>query len=309
MTDDLKVKEDEQKEKAKFRILGFRSGKKWKKVVASIGYIFVALIIFASFSGENDNKTTDKTIVSDQNKKVKNESVKESYTLKFEPNINTICSDGNITIEANINCPDGAIMQISLLSANFKEVYNDKPIVKDKKISSTFKLTNTDIKNYAGMITFQFNADSIKQPDNVKEIYGQRGEKLEGENAKEANFKDGIKGKIATITFDIPYPSKEVVENKKNELFNQMVNQIKSSSKGAILNVEHPDKGIIVMHVSNSWYLMSESEKQYFSEQMLKSFTQIIKNMDDSTCVLSIYDESQNEVASSKILGGMKIKR
>lgn len=39
------------------KILGFRSGKKWKKVIATVGYLFIALIVVGMFS-DNDTKTT-----------------------------------------------------------------------------------------------------------------------------------------------------------------------------------------------------------------------------------------------------------
>jgi hypothetical protein len=284
------------------KIPGFRTGKKQNKIIASIGYVLIIFAIIGSLVGNDETETTSPA--------TRQEKQEQIYDLKFDPQITTTCKDGSVIINANVNCPDGAIMQTSMLSADLKEVYNDKPVVKDKKISSTFKLTNTDVKNYAGMITFQFNADSIKQPDNVKEVYGQRGEKLEGNNAQEANFSDGGKGKIATASFELPYPSKEAVNNKIDELFNQMVSTIRDSSNGTILNIEHPSSGIIHMQVSNEWYLMKDTEKKYFAEEMLKTFTQVVKNLDNQdTIVFTIFDESLNTVASSKFLGGMDIEK
>ncbi len=288
---------NEQKKKGS-KIPGFRSGKTWKKIIASIFYLFFALIIIGTLTSNDSDTNTAKN----------NEAKEKTYDLKFEPKVTTTCGDGIITVNADINCPDGAVMQVSLMSADLKEIYNDKPTVKDKKISSTFKLTNKDTKNYAGMVTFQFNADTIAQPENVKTVYGSRGEKLEGDNTKEANFKDGGTGKNASLIFNVSYPSTEAVKQKMDALFKEFTDTIIKSSKGLIVSIEHPSPAIIHMQVSNAWYLSSTNEKQYFAEEMLKNFTQVLKNMDgQDAIVFSIYDESMNKVAESKFLGGMEI--
>lgn len=263
----------------------------------------VIVLLIGIFAGGEDNNTN--------NSKVVTTSSSHKYDLEFKPDIKTSCTEDTITVNAEINCPDGAIMQVLLMSGDLKEMYSDKPIVKNGQISSVFKLENTDPKNYAGTIMFQFNAKDLPQPDNVKKVYGTYGEKLEGDNTIEANFGDGSKGKNASVTFTVPYPSQEAVEQRLAQIFEEFTSTLIKNSNGVILDIDRPSSGIYHVMVSNSaWYLSSENEKQYFAEEMLKTFTQVGKSIDGTdTIVLTIFDESMNEVARSKVLGGMKIKR
>ena len=56
MSSNTEIETEVQQKKSK--IPGFRSGKKWKKVIASIGYVFIVLAIIGSFGNNNDNKST-----------------------------------------------------------------------------------------------------------------------------------------------------------------------------------------------------------------------------------------------------------
>lgn len=265
--------------------------------------LVIITLIIKSCGGCSDEDSSD-------NSKAGKPASGSEYSLNFEPVINPVVETGKITVNADVDCPDGAIMQVMLMSGDLSEMYSDKPIVKGRKISSVFTLKNTDVKNYGGSFTFQFNADSLQQPDNVKTVFGEKGEKLEGDNTQESNFKDNTKGKNASVTFTVPYPSKDAVDKKITAIFNEMANEMVANSDGLILTIEHPEPGIFEMQVSNNWYLSNNNVKQYFAEQMLKTFTQVGKNMDgEDYTLLTIYDESMNTVASSKILGGMEIKR
>lgn len=229
------------------------------------------------------------------------------YSFEFNPEVSNVIKDNTITINAKYDCPDGAIMQITLISNNdIADMQVDEAVVTNGKTSSKFVIKSTETQSYAGSITFQFNAESLKQPKSVTDLYGSHGEKLEGDNAQEATFKDGSPGKNASITFDVPYPSEEAVKAKNDELFQEAVNKLIQASNGVILSIDRPYPGSYRVMVSNSsWYLSSEGEKQYFAEEMLRAFTQ----GETDYVSLRIYDESMNEVASSKMMGGMKIKK
>ncbi len=296
------------------KIPGYRTGTKWKMVVASLLYFFIFCGVMGALFGEEapeqaENSPAIETASNAQ--KPPAESKGKTYSLEFAPKIKHTCEDGKITVDADINCPDGAIIQVVMMSGNLEEMYTDKPIVKNGKISSVFNLENTDPKNYAGMVMLQFNAQELIQPDNVLKVYGSHGEKLKGENAQEANFADGSTGKNASISFTVPYPSREVVEQAMVTKFNEAASELVKASNGVMLDIERAEPGIYCIMVSNSaWYLSSDSEKQYFAEEMLKTFTQVGNNLDGrDSIVLSIYDESMNEVACSKVFGVMKIKQ
>lgn len=285
----------------------------WKKWWFWGSIIIVLLIWTASYSDTND-KTGSVKNTSSYSSDIKNKtgSVNKvaSYSMEFDPEISPVVKDNTITINAQYSCPDGAIMQLMLISGDLNDMQSEETIVKNAKTSTKFMLKSSETQPYAISITFQFNADSIKQPKNVTDLYGTHGEKLEGINTQEAKFKDGSSGKNASKTLTIDYPSKEAVEAKNTELFNEAAQKMISASNGVILDVSRVNPGIYHLMVSNSWYLLSESEKQYIAEEMLQTFTKIGKNLDGSeSIVLSIYDESMNQVASSKMFGGMKIKR
>lgn len=293
------------------KIPGYRTGTKWKMAVASVFYFLFLCGLMGAIFGEEAPEQAEKLPAVKSASSVQKSPAIKNYSLEFAPKIKHTCKDGKITIDADINCPDGALMQVVIMSGDLKEMYTDKPIVKNGKISSVFNLENIDTKNYAGMVMFQFNAKDLPQPDNVLKIYGKHGEKLKGDNAQEAKFADGNTGKNASVSFTVPYPSEQAVEQVMATKFNEVAKEIAKASNGVILDIERDSPGIYHIMVSNSsWYLSAQNEKQYFAEEMLRTFKQIGKSLDGGeNVVLSIYDESMNEVASSKMFGGMKIKK
>lgn len=271
--------------------------KLWKVLI-----IFAVIIGVLSSCGDDEEK---KDTSLDKETTTTNAAISEPI---FEPKETITCTDNQITINADIDCPDGAIMQVTLMNSDFTEVYNDKPVVKNKKITSTFDLTNSDVKMYVGAIAFQFNADSIKQPDNVTSIYGKNGEKLTGDNLTESET-DGNVVKMGMYSFEVPYPSEQEVTALRDKIFNEYSNNVINSIDG-ITSVKKESGSIYSISVTNSWYLLTEEEKQYLAEELLKSVSEVSDSIYGiKTITLSIYDESHNEVATSKILGGMKIKK
>lgn len=92
--------------------------------------------------------------------------------------------------------------------------------------------------------------------------------------------------------------------------FKEVADEVVKNSNGVIQGLERSEPGIFLIQVSNAWYLSSDNEKQYFAEEMLKNLNTVSKNMDNQSAILTIYDESLNEVATTSILGGgMKIKK
>jgi len=65
------------------KILGFRSGKVWKKVLATIGYLMIITIVITAFSGgDNDKSVQTLTPVIEEKGKVVNETEKVEETKK-----------------------------------------------------------------------------------------------------------------------------------------------------------------------------------------------------------------------------------
>lgn len=235
----------------------------------------------------------------------------EDAVAVFDPDIQTDVDGANITITATQDAPDGTLLQFTVMSGTLEENYSETIPIESGKASFTFEVTNTDPKLYIAMVTLQFNAPTLKQPQNVIDYYGKHAEKLSGPDVTgDAQFEDGETGNIAMISFTISYPSeealKEALEETRQETFQTIIN----NSEGVILDITVDDDTIYTLYVSNSaWYLASEEEKQYSAEEFLKYMKQLHKSLfGTDTIVLSIVAENGKEVAVSKIFGGMKVK-
>lgn len=279
--------------------------------------VVVALLVVGAIGAgaeDKDSSTASNTVQESEStteiEKKNDTKDKETYSKEFSPTVTSENNETSIALNIDADCPDGTLLQIALMDGSLEEMYTETIPVKDKKCNVNFDLTNTDPKIYSGLITLQFNASKIVQPDNTKEAFGEKGELLEGDTSEEANFEDGSKGKIASSTFTVYYPSEQAIQETIDAAFNEFRTNLISASNGIILDISDEGNGIFRMMVSNEWYLSSDQDKQYFAEEMLKTFTTLGQNMYGRNSVtFSIYDESMNQVASSKITGGMKIKK
>lgn len=275
------------------------NGKKKSGCGCLIAIVVVLLVVFTLIPSDSEPTSESKTAEAQT-------SAQTEVSPELTLNYSATCSDGEITIETESNCPDGTILQILLIDENLEENYTDEPVVKDGKTSSTFEIKAEDKKIYGGMVVLQFNAETIQQPDSAKAVYGEYGENMTGSNVVDATTKDGKEAKNASITFNIPYPDDSAFTD---EMFQTAID----SSSGLITNIEQPmpeSKEIVFVYVTNDWYLLSESEKEYIAETLDDSFTSMVSSLYNANhCTISIYDPSGDEVATSKIMGGMKIKK
>ena len=170
-----------------------------------------------------------------------------------------------------------------------------------------------EIGYISGVAMMRFNLDEHPQPDNIKELYGANGDKLEGEFAEENNL-GGYNINLEIVT--VPYPDEQTVKEKQDELFWSSLNEIINISDGVIVKIQphftDGDWSSVAVTVSDAWYYSQEHEKERFAESIGDTVTTVIKNTGkvdrDKTVSIYFYDTYEKELASPKIMGGYKIK-
>lgn len=241
---------------------------------------------------------------------------KEKYSTTFNGKISPEILDGKIKLEITANVPDGAILETTLVGYKGKEpAFNVQNIViKDGKGEFLADISEWNHGYLSAMSMFRFNSDEIVQPKNIKALYGEHGEKMEGAFIQENHLK-GYNGILKYK--QIAYPSYEVLraENKSN--FNYIIaNTFKDVPKSIINNIElleltkHSIRIDII--VGNGWYKLSSSQKEKLVTQLSLAFKELaVKNYqaaNNENVAVFFMSKSGKEVATPKAFGGYEIK-
>lgn len=163
---------------------------------------------------------------------------------------------------------------------------------------------------FAASAMFRFNLDDHPQPDTIKSIYGEFGEKMTGDLARD----NQLGGKNATFeTVTVAYPSAEAVKNQQSNTFDEAISELKTMSDGIILDVRprYDDWGSVNVVVSDSWYYSPEHEKERFADQLGELVGNMVKNTGKYEDHVSVYfvDSYGADLATPKVWGGWKIKK
>lgn len=97
--------EKEKEEKRSFlnKVPGFRSGKTWKKVVASVGYLFIAFTLLGLVVGEDTSQTTPPSVQEQQvDKAQKNERPAATTSLEENEQPATLSPDPKAILETAV---------------------------------------------------------------------------------------------------------------------------------------------------------------------------------------------------------------
>lgn len=229
--------------------------------------------------------------------------------LDFKGEMKLKAEEGKILVSISSNVPDGGIFEVSVMDTNLNTV-SEFLTIKNGVIEHTFDVSKWEPGEVAAMAMFRFNLDDHPQPDSIKAIYGQFGEKMTGALAT-AHHQNGNNGSIKNVT--IAYPSEAAVKEKKAEQFTLALTEIIKVSNGIIVDISprYNDANwkLVNVVVSDSWYYSAEHEKERFAEQVGSTVEIIIKNagISDSASVYFV-DTFGKTVAEPKLLGGYKIK-
>lgn len=281
---------------------------KIKKPIYKRWWFWVIAIIFVigALSGPSEEPATESN-----NAKLQS---KAKDVLEFDGDMKLSVDGKDVVIELSSNVPDGGLFEVAVMNGAFQIVSDFIPI-EDGVINKSFTLPDDwKIGYISGVASLRFNLDEYPQPDSIKGVYGEKGEKLTGDKVTEAN--DGSKS--ATISSEIiAYPDEETVKAKQDELFSEALSELKSLSNGIIIDVmpyfEKDDWSAVAVIVSDAWYNSAEYEKERFAEQLGETIGTIVKNTgrveSDKTVNVYLFDSFNKKLAEPKILGGYKILR
>lgn len=279
---------------------------KAKKFGKIFGITIILQIIFlvsgAALSAKKENAEN----------KIKKEQMVKTFEGKIEYEV--LNKSLILTIKANV--PDGAIFETVIAGTNKGTPdFLSKYITINNGIGKeTFDIAKWDIGYLSALSIFRFNNDSHPQPDNIKNIYGEYGEKMLG-TFKEKNNLNGYNGILKSNK--IPYPTLEKAEDKYNKAFNTAINQIKKADKRIVIDIKEIEltenlKRVDVI-IGDVWYNMKNYEKERLSGMISDAIKQIYLNTYKvpQTENVSVYFEDQygKELATPKIFGGYEIKR
>ncbi len=289
-------------------------------LVVSLAFFITGLSLPSSTSS---TETTKKSLQKEQAKQLEEKKQEEpkkeqqegeleqvNDVLKFEGSMSLQPQEGKVRMLIASNVPDGGIFEVSLLNANF-EVVSDFVEIKNGFIEKTFEIPDWEPGYISGIAMFRFNLEDHPQPEHIKEIYGEKGEKMLGDQIQETSI-GGFNGNIEPVT--IAYPSEAAVKEKIEKLFVDSMKELIKASNGVIKKIEPIESWqLIYVTVSDSWYLSPDYEKERFAETVSSTIETIVKNAGkidkDSYVSVYFYDTYGKELASPKLFGGYKIKR
>lgn len=238
----------------------------------------------------------------------------DKVNLEVEGNVEVEFKDDKALVVVNTNAIDGSVFEISLLDSEFRTVSDFIP-VKDGKAEKAFDVDKEWKPGYIGVVALmRFDLEDEPQPENVKEVYGENGEKLEG-GLKKENVVEGYN--IALETEPVPYPNEKIAKEVQDKAFDSAIKELKEVSGGVIIDVyprlEENDWGVVSAVINDTWYTSAEHEKERFAEQLSETVETIIRNsgkVDSNESVMVYLVDSYNkDLATPKMFGGYKIKR
>lgn len=288
-------------------------GIKNRKVGAVV--MIISFILFVTMIGVDDSPAPEKEQsvaieeVADTSVADIEQDIKEP--LEFKGTMELKVNGDNVIMSIASNVTDGGIFEVTLISGNF-DVLSDFVEIIGGKIEKAFKIPEEwDTGYVSGMAMFRFNLDDHPQPDHIKEIYGEKGEKMLGEQIAKTTT-GGFNGNIEPVT--IAYPDEATVQKRIDELFISSLQEMIKSSNGVIYKIE-PDGSwqIVLVTVSDDWYFSPEHEKERFAETIGGIIETLVKNAGkvniDRSVNVYFYDMHGKELASPKFFGGYNIER
>lgn len=281
--------------------------KRWWFIV-----IIVLGIIGAITGNKEESEKSNKSEVESKVVLSSDDGVKDEYTI--DGTMDVEFNDDKVVITVKSNAEDGSIFECFLIDGNLNSV-SDFITIENGIAQKEFEIPEEwEVGYLAGSAMMRFNLDEHPQPDHIKKIYGEKGEKLVGELAVENH----LGGKNINIESKaIAYPDEDTVREHLNELFYEAMTELIELGDGLIVDIKPYMSGegwrMAKVIVSDAWYYSAEHEKERFAEQVGQAVQNIIINTkqvkDGSSVSVYFYDVYDKELASPKILGGYKIKR
>lgn len=227
--------------------------------------------------------------------------------LNFQGDMTLSVKGKNIVANIHSNVPDGGLFEVAILSGQLNLKSAVLPIKNGEIIYEIPVPNDWEPSYYAGMAIFRFNAENIKQPDHIKAIYGEHGEKMTGPQAQENN----LGGKNGIIqSHPIAFPDEETVKKSQADKVHKALAEAVKNSDGLILDIQTPEWSTIYVVVSDAWYYMPQYQKERFAQSIGPSIENLIVNAGLADIVtVSFVDSFGTTVAYKGFLGDYKVKK
>ena len=255
---------------------------------------------------QNNNNVTATNINTEKNQN--EEKKKREDLLKFNGKYDVVVEDKKVIVKIDTNAIDGSIFEVTVMNGDLSNIGSQFVTVENGKATAVFDASDWKTSEMAALVQFRFNVDTKPQPDHVKELYGEKGEKLKGSQIVK-NHLGGYNADLGSLIFY--YPNKESVDKLKIEKFQETLKEIINLGNGLILAIKPSsgnDWGVVNIVVSDAWYYAADFEKKRFAETVGTVVENAIINAGLADSVLVYFKDSFGAtVAEEKLFGGYKI--
>lgn len=259
-----------------------------KSLIASI-LTFILLVIVASLDENVENKKENsepKTIKTENNAKPDN-------NVKFKGDLIVINEDRKLKVNLNTNSPDDAIFTVFVTTNDFNTL-SENIIIKNGRAEQIFNIPkewgNITVA-VSAVLTFKNN--EIKQPEKVKEFFKNEGVILE------------------TKTIDIP--SKEIVQQTKENTYQNTKKELIKASNGLILKIEEfqdENRVAVIVIFDNIWYQIEKYEKEEIVNTLdpaLKNLVASTKNISPDKVFVFYQNKNHKDLVNRTMFGNLEI--
>ena len=259
-----------------------------KSLIASI-LTFILLVIVASLDENVENKKENsepKTIKTENNAKPDN-------NVKFKGDLIVINEDRKLKVNLNTNSPDDAIFTVFVTTNDFNTL-SENIIIKNGRAEQIFNIPkewgNITVA-VSAVLTFKNN--EIKQPEKVKEFFKNEGVILE------------------TKTIDIP--SKEIVQQTKENTYQNTKKELIKASNGLILKIEEfqdENRVAVIVIFDNIWYQIGKYEKDEIVNTLdpaLKNLVASTKNISPDKVFVFYQNKNHKDLVNRTMFGNLEI--
>jgi hypothetical protein len=259
-----------------------------KSLIASI-LTFILLVIVASLDENVENKKENsepKTIKTENNAKPDN-------NVKFKGDLIVTNEDRKLKVNLNTNSPDDAIFTVFVTTNDFNTL-SENIIIKNGRAEQIFNIPkewgNITVA-ISAVLTFKNN--EIKQPEKVKEFFKNEGVILE------------------TKTIDIP--SKEIVQQTKENTYQNTKKELIKASNGLILKIEEfqdENRVAVIVIFDNIWYQIEKYEKEEIVNTLdpaLKNLVASTKNISPDKVFVFYQNKNHKDLVNRTMFGNLEI--
>ena len=262
-----------------------------KSLIASI-LTFILLVIVASLDENVENKKENSEPQTIETTKTEN-NAKPNNNVKFKGDLIVTNEDRKLKVNLNTNSPDDAIFTIFVTTSDFNTL-SENIIIKNGRAEQIFNIPkewgNTAVA-VSAVLTFKNN--EIKQPEKVKEFFKNEGVILE------------------TKTIDIP--SKEIVQQTKENTYQNTKKELIKASNGLILKIEEfqdENRVAVIVIFDNIWYQIEKYEKEEIVNTLdpaLKNLVASTKNISPDKVFVFYKNRSSKNLVNRTMFGNLEI--